>query len=963
MTNIYDMTKRPFLTFLALCGMTLMCSQCTPSETSLSLAGEWQFQKDSLDVGVTEHWFDGILPQTVHLPGTMWENRKGDVITLDTRFTGDIFDSSFYKNPRFEKYRQPGNVKIPFWLTPDLYYAGPAWYQKTVKIPSDWKGKRMVLTLERAHWETRLWVDGQEVGMRNSLSTPHVYNVTPWLTKGKHVLTLRVDNRITNINIGANSHSISEHTQGNWNGVVGVMEIRAGNFVYQDDVQVYPDVAKKMVRVVVRVKNATDVAADVVVNLQVLLQNGVAGISRQAGSAALKDSLPSLVVSGLVPAHEGVSLQADYPMGDNPELWSEFHPVFYSLQTTLTGSGVQGVRTTDFGMRTFSVKDRQFLINGNPIFLRGTLECNIFPLTGYASLDTASWARIYRIIKAHGLNHIRFHSNCPPEAAFEAADRAGVYLQVECGSWANQGAEIGSGFPLDSFIYRETERILKAYGNHPSFCMMAYGNEPSGRNSNTYLATYEEHFRSLDNRHLYTAAAGWPQIPSNDYHSFSDCRIQRWGEGVKSIINAKPPQTAYDFRALISQWDVPVVSHEIGQWCVFPNFEEMKKYTGPLKPRNFELFQEDLADHDMADQNHDFVMASGKLQALCYKADIEAQLRTPGIAGFQLLDLHDFPGQGTALVGILDPFWDEKGYITPAEFRRFCNQTVPLARMEKLIYTNDQVFKADLEVAHFGEVPLLGVVPSWKIVDASGAIVAEGLLSKTNIALGKGQQLGSVQMPLARFEVASKLTFVVSVAGYENQWEIWVYPKTLPAVVAPDVYVCSRLDDKSRAVLQKGGSVLFMAYGRVIKGANVATGFSTIFWNTAWTNGQAPHTMGILCDPKHPALAEFPTEYYSNWQWWEITSKAQALDLADYPKGFRPVVQWIHTWFENRKLGMVVEASVAGGKLLICTADIATADASRPAARQLYHSLLKYASSDAFQPKTKVEWETVRAGF
>ena len=132
------------------------------------------------------------------------------------------------------------------------------------------------------------------------------------------------------------------------------------------------------------------------------------------------------------------------------------------------------------------------------------------------------------------------------------------------------------------------------------------------------------------------------------------------GAGLSSRINAKPPETVSDYTESISKFDVPVISHEIGQWCVYPNFNEMKKYTGVLKPRNFEIFRETLEENQMLDQANDFLVASGKLQTLCYKEDIESALRTPGFGGFQLLDLHDFPGQGTALIGVLDPFWEEK---------------------------------------------------------------------------------------------------------------------------------------------------------------------------------------------------------------------------------------------------------------------------------------------------------------
>lgn len=158
----------------------------------------------------------------------------------------------------------------------------------------------------------------------------------------------------------------------------------------------------------------------------------------------------------------------------------------------------------------------------------------------------------------------------------------------------------------------------------------------------------------------------------------------RWGFTIKS--NAQPPETTTDYREYLSRYQAPIVSHEIGQWCVYPNFDEIDKYTGSLKLKNFEIFRDFLEQAGMSDQAKPFLMASGKLQVMCCNEDIESALRTPSFGGFQLLDMRDFPGQGTALAGMLDPFWDSKPYRTPAEFRRFCGPIVPLARMSKVAF-------------------------------------------------------------------------------------------------------------------------------------------------------------------------------------------------------------------------------------------------------------------------------------
>src|ERR1019366_7865673 len=233
-----------------------------------------------------------------------------------------------------------------------------------------------------------------------------------------------------------------------------------------------------------------------------------------------------------------------------------------------------------------------------------------------------------------------------------------MYLQVET-CWANGATGLGDGRPVDQWVYDETARILQYYGNHPSFMLMPYGNEPGGRNASAWLAKYVSHFKALDPRRLWTSGSGWPELAENQFDVTPGPRIQQWGEGLRSRINSRPPETTTDYRSFISGRNVPVISHEIGQWCVYPNFDEIAQYTGYLKPKNFEIFRDRLQAGGMGGLAKPFLLASGKLQTLCYKEDIESALRTPGMGGFELLDLHDFPGQGTALVGVLDPFWHD----------------------------------------------------------------------------------------------------------------------------------------------------------------------------------------------------------------------------------------------------------------------------------------------------------------
>ena len=941
--------KKLLVLFLLIAGCR---SQNADIRKSISLAGEWKFRIDSLDEGIQNKWYNELAIETVQLPGSMAENGKGDEVTLKTDWTGEIVDRSYFTDKKYEKYRQPGNIKIPFWLKPVKYFKGVAWYQKEVDIPSDWDGENITLYLERPHWESTVFVNGKKAGIENSLAVPHQFDITPLLTRGKNLISIRIDNRVI-IPVGINSHSITDHTQSNWNGIVGDISLRATSPIFIKDISVYPDIQGKKAKIIVALSN----------NMKVPFKGNIE-IHAESADSAVSHNVKSVKVPAGTDSNE-LQLVIDYPMGDKVQLWSEFKPSLYKLSVNLMSlkDEIIDTKSTYFGMREFKTRGTRFEVNGQQTFLRGTLECCIFPLTGYPPTAINSWMKVLQTFKDYGLNTVRFHSWCPPEAAFVAGDRLGMYFQIECSSWANSGTSIGDGGVIDDYIYREGDKILAAYGNHPSFCMLAYGNEPAGSHQNEYLGKLLTYWKSKDNRRVYTSAAGWPVIPENDYNLNPEPRIQRWGEGLNSIINREAPQTMFDYHDIVSKYIIPTVGHEIGQWCVYPDFNEMSEYTGVLKPTNFEIFKESLTENNMGDQAEAFLMASGKLQALCYKAEIEAALRTPGYAGFHLLQLHDFPGQGTALVGVLNPFFKSKGYITAEEFRMFCNKTVPLARIPKLVYRNNELFKASVEIAHFGEKPIENAAIICQVTDQKGKIIHKEIFTKNKIEIGNCSDIGIYQMDLSDLKKAQKLTFEVILTNspFINKWDFWVYPAA-QNITNGTVLVTDKLDNEAELALKKGGSVLLLNYGKIgkDKGAKIAIGFSTVFWNTAWTRNQPPHTLGILCDPDNPVFMDFPTEFHSNWQWWDPVTHSQAMIIDGFPANFKPLIQPIDTWFENRRLALAFETKSSGGKLLVCSINLKTITDERPVSKQLLISVLNYMNSESFNPKIEVDIRKVK---
>jgi hypothetical protein len=917
-----------------------------PAQSIIDLSGTWRFRKDSADTGVRDRWCVQRFTETVRLPGSMAENGKGDPITLNTAWAGGIVDRSWFTESRFARYRVPGNIKLPFWLTPSSVYQGAAWYQRDVEIPASWKKRRITLSFERCHWESRVWVDSLDAGMRNSLAAAHEFDLSPWLTPGRHTITVRVDNRIREIDIGRNAHSITDHTQTNWNGIIGRMELLAGSPLFIDDLRVYPDVAGKTFTLVATIRNTTGRARHAVVSFEAHVPGRAPG--------------KLLTVERSFPP-DTISVTRRYGLGEHVLLWDEFHPDVYVVTAQCRGRDASflDTRRIDAGLREFRVAGTRFAINGRPLFLRGTLDCVLFPKTGYPSMDEKAWDRHFSVIQAHGINHVRFHSWCPPEAAFASADRHGLYLQVECGTWT----KVGDGKPVDHWLYEESRRIVSAYGNHPSFCMLVHGNEPGGADMKRYLGDFVRYWKSRDPRRVYTAGAGWPVIPESDYISSMYPRIQVWGDGLRSIMNREPPRTDFDFQDSVGGYDRPVVAHETGQWCAYPDLREIPKYDGVLRAGNFEIFKADLETKGMARLAEAFVQASGKLQAICYKADIEAALRTPGMAGFQLLGLHDFPGQGTAPVGILNVFSEQKGYITPAEFRAFCGPTVPLARMKKMIFTNSERFSALLEVAHFGEARIPGCVPAWTITDARGAVVNSGTCDRQDIPWGNAIPLGEANVDLGHYEVPGQFQFTLRVGEHANSWPFWVYPATVPRPETGNLLITQTLDEDARSRLNSGGRVLLVlpkGSVRADRGGDIALGFSSIFWNTTWTRGQAPHTLGIICDPAHPAFAAFPTESHSNYQWWDAITHAQPMIIDSLP-GVVPLVRVIDDWVRNRPLALAFEVRVGKGSLLVCSIDLLTGAEDRPGARQLLHSLASYASGPRFRPETLVNIADIQA--
>ncbi|WFE84270.1 sugar-binding domain-containing protein [Parabacteroides chongii] len=903
-------------------------------QNNQSLSGSWQFKLDPEDKGLKENWQGTSFTDHITLPGTTDEAHYGE------KTSGSDFGI----------------------LTRAYKYYGPAWYSREIEIPSEWNGKRIRMELERVLWESRVFVDGKEVSVQDALSTPH-YHDLGYLSPGKHRLTIRINNDLI-YNIGDKGHVYTEYTQSIWNGAVGRLQLKAVEAIHFSNPQVFTKVSPCTLQVTDTIMNTSAKKVDTRISWQLT--------ERESGAVVFSRITEQLLQKGA----NVLDFQAAMPAGI--KLWNDVTPNLYRLKVTVQDKKkTYDTREIEFGFREVTSSKSKIQINGKPVFLRGNLDCVHFPLTGYPSCKVEDWERIFRIYKDYGLNHVRFHSWCPPEAAFVAADRIGIYIQAET-IWIDWWMSVeqkerkemdtkghpqglGKNPSADRYVKQELHRMINAYGNHPSFVMQCIGNE-LGNSDFEVMESWIKPLRAKDSRRLYAVSTARKIMPVDQYmvtHYIDKLGATRGLRGGAS--------TAWDFEDVYSQSNIPILSHEIGQWPVYPKWEEIKKYTGVLKARNLEEFREQARKNRIEEQNGEFVAASGALNQIMYKYEIESFLRTPSCAGIQLLSMQDYQGQGEALIGWLDVFYDSKGITTPEQFRAHHDTTVTLLRMPKYVWENKEPFTAEMQLAHYGTEDLQDGL-YWKIKDVNSNLVASGETASRRWPVGSSELGGKISCDLSQITTAQKLTVEVGLQGraIANRWNIWVYPSVNTSAdrqkeSTGTVYVTDRMDAACIKHLENGGKVLLQAAALGTEETCDKISYYPLYWSLTFFPGQGKNTIGMVVRDKHPLFAEFPTDSHSDWQWQSVYKDARAFYINDYPEAYKPIAQPVDDFHRNNKLAAIFELKVGKGKLVVCGFDLK--DEKNPVARQLKKSILHYMDSEDFNPSLEKDIPSLQKMF
>lgn len=857
----------------------------------------------------------------------------------------------------------PSDTTETTHLTRLYAYKGKATYSRTIEIPKQWKKAAVELFLERTK-PTWVYVDGNLVDSCNFISTPQRY-ILPKLKTGKHLLDIVVDNsRGVPEQVYGSSHAYTEDTQTNWNGIIGEISLK-----------------------------------------QVELKAG------------------QKLKSGMV-------------QSESRQYTGKVLPCF----------------------KDFRIEGAHFYADGHPVFLRGKHDAAVWPLTGHVDMTVEGWMKYLGICRAYGINHVRFHSWCPPEAAFVAADSLGIYLQPELPFW---GSFDDKDEKLMAFLHQEGENILREYGHHPSFRMMALGNELWG--SIDKMKEFVDDFREIAPDKYYTFGSnyylGYQGVKEGmDY--FTTCRIggEGWGKynthtrGSFSfadaydggIINHFRPNTTMNFDEACDKWaspqpwqkqdveqtsykraaGIPIISHETGQFQTYPDFREIKKYTGVLYPYNFEIFRRRLAAAGMLSQADDFHKASGLWSVKLYKADIEMDLRTKNMAGFQLLDIQDYPGQGSAFVGILDAFMESKGITTANEWHQWCSSVVPLLVTDRFCYDENEMMNAKVQIANYGDESLKGKKLVWKLDYALDENSADEASPKAGANIDRFNQpspLAQGEIPITTDEeglidigeihhkmkvmadgfndgngtcldvkIPSRkvvLTLDIDYGRYDarrhrNTYDLWIYTteKNLD-IYKEGVVITSDLTDEVAKKLEKGAKVLWMP----TTSKNFVASADTL----SQASNATPYTVGGLFQTDYWNYRMFKTICENNKKTVSpgtlgILTNPKHPIFCDFPTEMHTNWQWFPVIKESHPL--VLDNFAKGVKPIVQVIDniernhklglvmewkvgagkllVCMSDLEKaseyPEGRAFYESVLSYMRSPEFAPQSEITIANLR---
>lgn len=881
-------------------------------------------------------------------------------------------------------------------------YEGEARISRKITVP-DYGTDRLFVLAERAR-ALRLLVDGEacSVFRQGTLSTPYIFELTG-AAPGEHEFTFLSDNSYPGMPKAAiyYSSAATDETQTNWNGILGEcsMYTRPQNFI--DSLRVYPRAVKKEEK-----NKAGGYVLDVCVELapgakkvykdaKIILQSEALAAGELEDTQTLTEIISysgeGLAEAGTDKEENPKTMEIwfrDLPLRENVKLWDEDEGNLYEMAVTLDNGmsaedkgGSTAECRTRFGIRSFGDNGSgRLALNGRAIFLRGEANCAEYPETGHPPMTIPEWKEMLLKYRSYGINFVRFHSHCEPEAAFAAADELGMLLQPELSHWDPKDA-FGTE---ESYRYYRAELVdlLKTYANHPSFVMLTLGNELQAQDEGRErMRELVRTAKRMDPTRLYAngsnAFYGEEGCdPESDFYTSQSCKdvvIRGTFSGMRGYLNENYPSAdrTYDeaMAEIRKEYQKPVFSFEVGQFEVLPDFEELESFHGISDPVNLKLIKKRVEERGLLPTWEKYVEATGELSRLAYREEIEAAMRTRELSGISLLGLQDFPGQGTALVGMMNSHLEPKPYdfARPERFREFFQECRILVKLPHYTYEAGERLIAEVEAANFGKRNIEGVfcwtLAGKKSVSENGNCEPAEIKSKnTVIATGEDTEIticrpgsytevGSLDIPLDFVEKNTALTLKVRIGDSISAYPIWVYRKTTP-VCPENVYETRAFDVKTREILQNGGRVYLSPDADKESLPNsIKTQFTTDFWSVG-TFADQEGGMGQLIDTEHPIFKEFPTDFHTDWQWWIMATKRAVI----LPHPMKTIITEMDSYAFLRPMAQMIEFRCLKGKVLLSTMELHKSQ-QYPEVRALQASIYTYVSGENFEPAEEITEE------
>lgn len=939
------------------------------SYMKLLLDGSWHVELE-----------DGTTGQ-MHLPGTLDESGIGH---------RDAGTNQWHPDAALGNAAEEVDKDAPIAtrFTRRHTYEGEARISRKVTVP-DYGTDRLFVLAERAR-VLRLAVDGEEceVFRQGTLSTPYIFELTG-VTPGEHELTFFSDNSYPGMPKDAICYSsaATDETQTNWNGILGnlCMYTRPKNFI--ECVRIYPKKLKRSGGYVVDVcVELAPGAKETLKDAKIILRSEALAETEEFGKTQksaeifthLGDALTKIEAAGPENRKTVEIWFRDLPLRENVKLWDEEEGNLYEMAATLdSGTAAEhGVNSsveyrTRFGIRIFGDNDSgRFALNGRTIFLRSEANCAEYPETGHPPMTVSEWKEILQKYRSYGINCVRFHSHCEPEAAFAAADELGMLLQPELSHWDPKDA-FGTE---ESYRYYRAELVdlLKTYANHPSFVMLTLGNELQAQDEGRErMRELVRTAKRMDLTRLYAngsnAFYGEEGCdPESDFYTSQSCKdvvIRGTFSGMRGYLNENYPSAdrTYDeaMAEIRKEYQKPVFSFEVGQFEVLPDFEELESFHGISDPVNLKLIKKRVEERGLLPAWEKYVEATGELSRLAYREEIEAAMRTRELSGISLLGLQDFPGQGTALVGMMNSHLEPKPYpfARPERFREFFTESRIFVKMPRYTYEEGEHLTAEVEVANFGKESIRGELV-WTlgyrdcaVNTGRGELRCDRADRQKNCPPGTYTSLGRLDIPLEVKGVSAALILTVSIGDCTSTYPVWVYQKTSPEC-PKNVYETRVFDEQTRAVLQNGGRVyLSPDADKESLPYSIKTQFTTDFWSVGTFTDQEGG-MGQLIDTEHPIFKEFPTDFHTDWQWWIMATKRAVV----LPHPMKTIITEMDSYAFLRPMAQLIEFRCLKGKVLLSTMELHKSQ-QYPEARALKTAIYEYLSGEDFEPSEEIAEE------